>query len=178
MGMTRPHTWGWTSSSSSGIDCSSWTGTVSTELRVPEPEDEPWLDDVGADEELDPGCDCVWDWVWDCDWPLGPGSSDMMFLLWKYTLRNEQNVNNIHNSYEEHDQSPNFFEMEYQLKTHIILHSIYYNDKGNDKSSMHVTLLPSTCSMRFLVSYLYNFCQFNILFLNLLTTETVMIFQA
>lgn len=54
---------------------------MSTELNVPEPEEEPWLDDVGADEELDPGWDWVWDWVWLCDWdwPLGPASSDMMF---------------------------------------------------------------------------------------------------
>lgn len=67
MGSRRPHGSGW--GSSSGMEARSRTGMVSTELTVPEPEDD-WLPEVGADEELEPLCDWGWDWVWDweCVW--------------------------------------------------------------------------------------------------------------
>lgn len=82
---SRPQGWGTSSSGSwsSGIDGSSWVGTVSKELRVPELEDD-WLALCDAlEEELVPLCDC---WApWDCCTSF-PVSRDM--LASKRTFKN------------------------------------------------------------------------------------------
>lgn len=54
-GTILPQYLGSGSSGSSGMDDSSVMGTVSTELSVPDPDEDDWLEEAGPDEELELG---------------------------------------------------------------------------------------------------------------------------